>query len=299
ELTSDESAVVEEIVCKADELPDGTKKEVEVRGRKILIINDGGKYMAVNGLCSHFNYPLVTGQYYKGRIRCPLHGACFNTDTGDIEDYPAYDHLHAFQVVKVGDDLVITTTEKRLESDRRTIKSRLKKTTVEKPIIVVGSGPAGQSVLENLRLAGCNQPIVQFTKEAMPAYDRVILNKRLTMDAVRLRPDEFYTENHISVMLNSEVVGFNAADHTVTLSDGSIHFYDKLVLALGGRVRTLNVEGGDLKRVFTMRNHDDPAKIVEAAKGRDIVCVGASFIGMETASALSSIASSITIVLSS
>lgn len=37
------------------------KKEVELRGRKILIINDGGKYMAINGLCSHYNWPLVTG----------------------------------------------------------------------------------------------------------------------------------------------------------------------------------------------------------------------------------------------
>ncbi|KAF8354627.1 hypothetical protein PRIPAC_96250 [Pristionchus pacificus] len=298
ELTADNSAVVEEKVCKAEEVPDGTKKEVELRGRKILIINDGGKYMAINGLCSHYNWPLVTGYYYKGRVRCPLHGACFNTETGDIEDYPGFDSLHPFQVKKVGTDLVIKTTEKRLESDRRTRKSWLKQTTNEKPIVVVGSGPAGQSVLENLRLAGCKQPIIQFTKESMPAYDRVLLSKKMDIDAVRLRPDEYYLDNHISVRLNSKVVAFDAAAHTVTLSDKSSYVYDKLILALGGAVRTLSNKGSDLKGVFTLRNHDDPKKIMEATKGKDLVCVGASFIGMETASSMKAVANSVTVICS-
>ncbi|GMT06573.1 hypothetical protein PENTCL1PPCAC_28747, partial [Pristionchus entomophagus] len=298
ELAADNSSVVEETVCKAEEIPDGTKKEVEVRGRKILIINDGGKYMAINGLCSHYNWPLVTGYYYKGRIRCPLHGACFNTQTGDIEDYPAFGDLHPFQVKQVGKDLVIRTTEKRLESDRRTRKSFLKQTTTEKPIVVIGSGPAGQSMLENLRLAGCKQPIIQFTKETMPAYDRVLLTKKMEIDPVRLRPDEYYLENHISVRLNSKVVAFDPAAHTITLSDKSSYVYDKLVLALGGAVRTLGNKGGDLKGVFTVRNHDDPKKILEAGTGKDVVCVGASFIGMEVAAAMRAVATSVTVVCS-
>ncbi|GMR62513.1 hypothetical protein PMAYCL1PPCAC_32708, partial [Pristionchus mayeri] len=298
ELAGDNSAVVEEKVCKAEEIPDGTKKEVEVRGRKILIINDGGKFMAINGLCSHYNWPLVTGIYYKGRVRCPLHGACFNTETGDIEDYPGFDSLHPFQVKKVGGDLVIRTTEKRLESDRRTKKSWLKQTTNEKPIVVVGSGPAGQSVLENLRLAGCKQPIIQFTKESMPAYDRVLLSKKLDGDPVRLRPDEYYLENHISVRLNSKVVAFDPSAHTVTLSDKSSYVYDKLILALGGAVRTLNNKGGDLKGIFTMRNHNDPKRVLERGTGKDVVCIGASFIGMECAAALKPVAKSVTVVCS-
>lgn len=38
------------------------KKEVELRGRKLVIINDGGKFYCVNGICSHYNYPLVNGE---------------------------------------------------------------------------------------------------------------------------------------------------------------------------------------------------------------------------------------------
>lgn len=33
----------------------------EVRGRKILVINDEGKLYAINGLCSHYNYSLENG----------------------------------------------------------------------------------------------------------------------------------------------------------------------------------------------------------------------------------------------
>ena len=43
-------------------------------------------------------HSLLTGIYSKGKIRCPLHGACFNVKTGDIEDYPGFDSLTPFQV---------------------------------------------------------------------------------------------------------------------------------------------------------------------------------------------------------
>lgn len=70
----------------------------EVRDRKVLVINDEGRIYAINGLCSHYNFSLENGTYAKGRIRCPLHGACFNVRSGDIEDYPGFDSLHSYVV---------------------------------------------------------------------------------------------------------------------------------------------------------------------------------------------------------
>ena len=40
-----------------------------------------------------------SGVYCNGRVRCPWHGACFNIKTGDIEDFPGLDSLHAFKVL--------------------------------------------------------------------------------------------------------------------------------------------------------------------------------------------------------
>jgi hypothetical protein len=42
--------------------------------------------------------------YLNGRIRCPWHGACFSTETGDIEDFPGcgVDSLYTFKVALKG-----------------------------------------------------------------------------------------------------------------------------------------------------------------------------------------------------
>ena len=42
---------------------------------------------------------LVTGVLCNGRVRCPLHGACFNVETGDIEDFPGLDPVPTFEVL--------------------------------------------------------------------------------------------------------------------------------------------------------------------------------------------------------
>ncbi|GMT36818.1 hypothetical protein PFISCL1PPCAC_28115, partial [Pristionchus fissidentatus] len=93
-----------------------------------------------------------------------------------------------------------------------------------------------------------------------------------------------------------QVTSIDAPKHTITLADGSTHEYSKLVLALGGAVRKLRNEGADLLGIFTLRVHTDPERIMEYAKGEDVVCIGASFIGMESACALVPVAKSVTVI---
>lgn len=40
----------------------------------------------------------LTGALCNGRVRCPWHGACFSTQTGDIEDFPGLDSIPKFDV---------------------------------------------------------------------------------------------------------------------------------------------------------------------------------------------------------
>lgn len=40
------------------------------------------------------------------RVRCPWHGACFNTKTGDIEEFPGLDSLPTYKVMSEGIDFV-------------------------------------------------------------------------------------------------------------------------------------------------------------------------------------------------
>lgn len=40
------------------------------------------------------------------RVRCPWHGACFNTQTGDIEEFPGLDSLPTYKVMSEGINFV-------------------------------------------------------------------------------------------------------------------------------------------------------------------------------------------------
>lgn len=67
------------------------------------------------------------------------------------------------------------------------------------------------------------------------------------------------------------------------------------MICLGAHPRTLPIPGWDLKNVFVLRNPLDAHAISTQAKDRHVVICGASFIGMELASALVSKAKSVTV----
>jgi 3-phenylpropionate/trans-cinnamate dioxygenase ferredoxin reductase subunit len=79
----------------------------------------------------------------------------------------------------------------------------------------------------------------------------------------------------------------SSADHTVTLADGEVLRYDKLLLATGAAPRRYPSPGGDLAGVFHLRTLDDSERLREAltAGSSRVVIVGAGWIGLEVASA--------------
>jgi NADPH-dependent 2,4-dienoyl-CoA reductase/sulfur reductase-like enzyme len=91
-------------------------------------------------------------------------------------------------------------------------------------------------------------------------------------------------------IVKDEVVGVDFATKTVSTSSGGKFAYSKLVLSTGGTPRVLPLQGFKvLGNIFTLRNVHDAKKIVDAIgeKGKKIVIIGSSFIGMEIAVATS------------
>lgn len=297
-IDDDSPSIVNEVIGRASEVPPGEKKVFTVREKKILVINDNGTLYATGGICSHYNYSLENGIYSKGRIRCPLHGACFNVKTGDMEDYPGFDSIPTFDVTEKDGDLILNTTEKNLENARRTRKSAVRSVCDDHPIIVVGGGISAATFVESARLNNCPTPITMITEEEFPSYDRVLLSKKPVAEGkdIRLRSDEYYKENHIDVLTKTRVIGVDIAHRRISLSNGDCLPYSKLVLALGGAPRRLTVPGADLKNVFTLRTVSEANSIAAASVGQRVVCIGGSFIGMEIASALAATAASVTVV---
>lgn len=97
-------------VAKADELPPGESRVVDVDGTRIAVFNLNGEYFAIEDVCTH-DGGLLTGGVLEGdQIICPRHGARFCIKTGAALTAPAYEPTATFPVrieagqVQVRDD---------------------------------------------------------------------------------------------------------------------------------------------------------------------------------------------------
>lgn len=111
-----------------------------------------------------------------------------------------------------------------------------------------------------------------------------------------LRDEEFFRQTKgVEVLTGVDATGIDRANRRVAtrrLADGAAGSldYDKLVIAVGAKPRVLGVPGEGLEGVHHVSNLHDAMQIREAVtKGRvrKAVVVGAGFIGLEMAEALS------------
>ena len=50
--------------------------------QQVLVVKEKGKIYAMGSKCTHFGAPLKTGIFCEGKVYCPWHGACFNSNSG-------------------------------------------------------------------------------------------------------------------------------------------------------------------------------------------------------------------------
>ncbi|KAF9882501.1 hypothetical protein CkaCkLH20_00537 [Colletotrichum karsti] len=276
-------------------LQPGDKQEVEVEGiegAKVLLVNVGGKVQAVGPKCTHYGAPLVKGVLTSsGRLTCPWHGACFNAKTGDVEDAPALDALPVFNVTERDGAVYVSGEESAIKGGRR--KPNFKCNSVSESqtekVIVVGGGSGALGAVEGLRNGGYEGPLTVISSEGYFPIDRTKLSKALLTDVETLQwRDKAWYETGSVEWVQDEVVDVDFSDRKVSTSDGKKLSYSKLILATGGTPRVLPLQGFKvLGNIFTLRTAHDTQKIVKAIgdKGKKIVIVGSSFIGMEVANA--------------
>ena len=101
---------------------------------------------------------------------------------------------------------------------------------------------------------------------------------------IALRKEDFLQQCEINLRKGTTVEGIDQSSQKVHLQNGETLHYDKLLVATGSTPRVPRVQGTDLQGVFTIRNINDCYKLRETAKqAKNIVILGASFIGLESA----------------
>ncbi|KAI1416083.1 hypothetical protein F5Y13DRAFT_154532 [Hypoxylon sp. FL1857] len=276
-------------------LQPGDKQEAEVEGvegGKVLLLNAGGKISAMGPKCTHYGAPLVKGVLTKGgRLTCPWHGACFNGQTGDIENAPALDALPVFKIVEKDDGTYIEGEEATIKAAKRkpNFKCGVSGGALADKVVVVGGGSGAIGAIEGLREKGFTGPITMITNEGYLPIDRTKLSKALITDHTKIqwRDEEWFKSGSVDIV-HDEVVDVDLVNKAVVTKNKERYIYSKLILATGGSPRNLPVQGFKvLENIFLLRTVHDAKKIVDAIgdKGKKIVIVGSSFIGMEVANA--------------
>lgn len=154
--------------------------------------------------------------------------------------------------------------------------------------VIIGAGAAGLAVAEALAERNWDGEIVLVGAEKHLPYDRPPLSKALLagdeeFEFVRLCTPEDIEKNNITLLLGRTAVRLDVEAHTVELDDGQSLSYDKLILATGVDARQLPITA-EIDPVVTLRTFEDSMKFrPEMVEGRNILIVGAGFIGLEVA----------------
>lgn len=169
-------------------------------------------------------------------------------------------------------------------------------------VVVVGAGQAGSSCVAKLRNSGFEGEITLIGAETAPPYQRPPLSKgyllgEMTLERMYLRPESFYSENGIELLLGAEVTGVDAEAKLISVGGRDLA-YDDLVLTTGSAPRRLpSAIGGDLGGVYTVRTLDDvEAMEPEFADGKRVLIIGGGYIGLEAAAVAAKKGVSVTLV---
>jgi 3-phenylpropionate/trans-cinnamate dioxygenase ferredoxin reductase subunit len=155
--------------------------------------------------------------------------------------------------------------------------------------VIIGAGQAAAQAVTTLRAEGYAGAITVVGDEPFPPYQRPPLSKAylsgaMERDRLFLKPDAFYTEVHCKLILGSTAKSIDRMNRTVSLSDGRVFSYDKLLLATGTRVRRIPVPGATLPGVHYLRGIADVDSLRAAfVRGARLAVVGGGYIGLEVA----------------
>jgi 3-phenylpropionate/trans-cinnamate dioxygenase ferredoxin reductase subunit len=173
---------------------------------------------------------------------------------------------------------------------------------VTERVVIAGAGHAAGQLVASLKQQKFDGQIVLVGDESHLPYQRPPLSKKflsgdLAAERLYIKPPAFYDDPQIELRLNTVITKIDRDSKTLKIENGDDIPYDKLILALGSRVRRLSIEGADLAGVHYLRNIDDVNGIREEIENRkNAVIVGAGYIGLEVAAVMRQLGLDVTVI---
>jgi 3-phenylpropionate/trans-cinnamate dioxygenase ferredoxin reductase subunit len=170
-------------------------------------------------------------------------------------------------------------------------------------IVIIGAGLCGGNAAVTLRDEGYQERVVLVGDEPAAPFGRPPLSKTYLRGeedwtAWMVKPPDWYERNNVE-RLHARVEAIDMQAHEVVLEGSRERIsFDRLLVATGGRNRSLPAPGATLPGVRGLRTVKDCDAIKElAVPGSRAVVVGMGFIGSEVAASLRKLGVSVTAVL--
>jgi len=167
--------------------------------------------------------------------------------------------------------------------------------------VILGAGPAGVIAAETIRKHAPNDGITVVGDEPEPPYSRMaipyMLIGNVKEDGTHLRHDPQHFARLGITVLRQRAKGVDAAGRKVTLADGRVLPFDKLLVATGSQPVRPPIPGMDLPNIHPCWTLEDARHIERLAKpGARVLQMGAGFIGCIIMEALAARGVQLTVV---
>lgn len=170
-------------------------------------------------------------------------------------------------------------------------------------VVIVGTGHGAAQAAIALRQQGFGGSILMIGRDCELPYERPPLSKEYlagdkSFERILIRPENFWTEKRVDMLLRAEVTTIDPEARRVTLQDGRMIDYGELIWSAGGSPRCLSCPGNHLAGVHTVRDKDDIDRIMaELGTGaKQAVVIGGGYIGLEAAAVLTKLGCEVTLV---
>ncbi|WP_137045233.1 NAD(P)/FAD-dependent oxidoreductase [Pseudolabrys sp. FHR47] len=169
-------------------------------------------------------------------------------------------------------------------------------------VVVIGAGQAAAQLATSLRQGGHVGEILVIGEEPYLPYQRPPLSKKFLTErpapeSLYLRPDSFWRDQRVDMVLGAAVGAINLHNKMVTLTTGAEFAYERLVFATGTCARILPLPGLSSPNVFSLRTTNDARAMRPALDlARRVLIVGAGYIGLEVAAVMRGEGRAVTVV---
>ena len=162
----------------------------------------------------------------------------------------------------------------------------------QNPIVIIGSGLAGYTVIREFRKLENEVPVIIISADHGGFYSKPMLSNALAKSKT---PDTLLNSNseHVAEQMKvvmrpySKVRAINPSNKNIVLQDGEEINYDQLVLALGANQILLPLEGDGAEEILSVNNLDDYRSFRDTLTNKkEISILGAGLIGCEFANDL-------------